>query len=104
MKKIFFYFVAYASIMSSCSKTSTNPGYTADCSGATKSFSKDVLPVIQNNCSGCHSQFSTFSGISANKANIRSRIADGSMPRGGSLTTAQKNAVVCWIDNGGANN
>jgi hypothetical protein len=26
------------------------------------------------------------------------------MPKTGSLTTAQKNAIICWIDNGAANN
>jgi hypothetical protein len=26
------------------------------------------------------------------------------MPKGGTLTTAQKNAIYCWIDNGAKNN
>lgn len=90
--------------MVACSKSSTGLTFTPDCSGAVKSFSRDVLPAFQSVCVGCHSQFSSYSNISADKSAIRSRIVDGSMPQSGSLSTAQKNNIVCWIDNGAQNN
>ena len=103
MKKIF-YLISLAIILASCAKSSDNSAYTPDCSGTAKTFSKDANPVISNSCSGCHSQYSTYSQIVASKASIRSTIVDGTMPKGATLTAAQKNAVVCWIDNGTPNN
>ena len=91
-------------VLGACSKNSTNPSYTPDCTGAVKSYSNDVLPVIQSSCDGCHSNFSNYTQISADKAAIRSKIVDGSMPKSSSLSTTQKNNVVCWIDNGAPNN
>ena len=86
----------------SCKKKDST--YTPDCSGGTKSFATDVQPIMQNYCSGCHSSYGTYSGIVSNSANIRSAIANGSMPKNGSLSDDQKNKVLCWIDNGALNN
>jgi len=88
---------------------------TVDCSGTAKSFSTDVNPIIQATCttnSGCHGSGSnngpgellTYSEIFSSRSSIRSAVASGSMPKTGSLTTAQKNAIICWIDNGAPNN
>jgi len=88
----------------SCTKTTTGPSYTPDCTGAVKSFTSDVRPLIQSSCAGCHSNFSSYSQISAAKTSIRSKIVSGSMPQGGSLSDTQKNIIVCWIDNGAPNN
>ncbi len=86
---------------------------TVDCSTVTnKAFAANVNPIIQASCnvSGCHAAGSSngpgpltnFAQISA--ASIRSAISSGSMPKGGSLTTAQKNSIICWIDSGKPNN
>lgn len=87
-----------------CSKSSTTPIYTADCSGAAKTYSKDALPVINSACVSCHSEYSTYSGIANDKEAIRMTIVNGSMPTKTTLTSAQKNSVVCWIDSGAPNN
>jgi hypothetical protein len=95
---------------SSCKKD-----YTADCSGATKSFATDVSPVMQTSCatsSGCHSTGShegpgalvTYAQISANKASVSRSVENGTMPQGSSLTSAQKNAIICWVNSGAPNN
>ncbi len=89
-------------LMASCKKNSEN--FVPDCSGATKSFNADVLPIITNKCKGCHSQYSGYSQIAGSKSSIRSSIVEGSMPQGGSLSTTEKNNVICWIDNGALNN
>jgi len=104
MNKTMFGLIVCIVILGACSKSSTNPSFTPDCSGAVKSFKNDALPVFQSSCDGCHSNFSNYSQISADKSSIRSKIVDGSMPQNGSLSTAQKNNVVCWIDNGAPNN
>lgn len=91
-------------MMVACKKTSTSVEYTPDCSGAAQSYSSNVSPVIQGSCTGCHAKYATYSGIAGDKAAIRRTIVDGSMPEGTSLTAAQKNSVVCWIDNGAVNN
>jgi len=104
MKKIMLGVFVCSVFLGGCSKSSTSSSYTPDCSGAAKSFTKDVLPVFQSVCVGCHSKFSSYSGISADKSSIRSKIVDGSMPQGTSLSSAQKNNIICWIDNGAPNN
>ncbi len=97
----------------SCKKSSNTPTtYTPDCSGTAKSFANDVSPLINSNCGSCHgagnsrglSILSTYSQISSDKNNIRAQIVSGSMPQNGTLTTAEKNTIVCWIDAGAKNN
>jgi len=77
--------------------------YTPSCTGATKSFKNDVQPIFQSYCTQCHN-FSTYSQISGSSSAIRSKIVDGSMPQNATLSTDQKNNIVCWIDNGAKNN
>ena len=104
MTKTIFGLMGCLVFLSACSKSSTNPSYTPDCSGVAKSYTHDVFPVFKSSCNTCHTNFSNFAQISADKAAIRSKIADGTMPQSGSLSNAQKNNVVCWIDNGAPNN
>jgi len=87
-----------------CSKDSTTTPYTPSCNGTVKSYSTDVAPIIQADCSGCHQNLSTYSQVFASRNSVRSVIVSGQMPKGGSLSTSQKDAVVCWIDNGAPNN
>ena len=94
-------------VSASCKKTTnsiSSSSYTPDCSGTAKSYKTDVAPLLTNNCVGCHSQFSTYASVSASTSSIRSNIVSGNMPKSGTLTFAQKNAIVCWIDNGAPNN
>jgi hypothetical protein len=92
-------------VLSGCKKDNTNPeSYSPSCSGVAKSFTKNVKPVIQSACSGCHQNYNTYAQVSASKSSIRSVIVSGQMPKDGSLSSAQKDAIVCWIDNGAMNN
>ena len=103
MKKHFVLLLFCAAVTMSCQKNATTT-YTPDCSGPEKSFSTDVFPVFQSSCFACHSNFSNYSQISADRSNIRSMIADGLMPQQGSLSNTQKNNILCWIDSGAPNN
>ena len=88
--------------------------YTPNCTGAAIQFSANVLPIIQASCgaSGCHNagssngpgELSTYAQISGAKTQIRAAVLSGSMPKSGTLTSAQKNSIICWIDAGAANN
>ena len=95
-----------------CNKN--NVDYTADCSTA-KSYATDVSPIIQSYCatnSGCHASGSSngpgvltsYAQVYSARSAIRTAVVNGSMPQNGSLTNAQKNAIICWIDSGAANN
>ena len=101
MKKIILA-AACMAFLGACQKSSAT--FSPDCGSTVKSFATDVLPVMNSKCAGCHGQFSSYSQIAGDKANIRSQIADGTMPRGASLSTTEKNNIICWIDNGALNN
>ncbi len=102
----------------SCSKSKSdnNSGgnNTIDCSGTTKTFAGDVNPLIQTFCNqaDCHASGSTngpgpitsYTQVFNARSAIRSAVASGLMPRNTTLTTAQKTAIICWIDSGAPNN
>jgi hypothetical protein len=107
--------------VNSCSKSDSGgtvtpppPPVTTNCSGINPSFSTEIFPLIQAKCatSGCHNAGSTNQGgpftsyalINAKSANIKTQVASGAMPKTGSLTTAEKNTIICWVNNGAANN
>jgi hypothetical protein len=105
MKKILVIAMISLGLWTGCSKISnSNSSYTPTCTGAVKSYKTDVAPIISTYCSGCHSNFSTYASLSADKSNVSAMIESGNMPRGSSLSTAQKDAVICWISSGAPNN
>ena len=112
MLKFSFSFLALLIFINACSK---KPEFTVDCSGPAKSFVTDVSPVFQTSCainSGCHATGSgngpgpllNYSQIFNARADIRPAVASGHMPLNATLTVTQKNAILCWIDNGAPNN
>jgi hypothetical protein len=113
MKKIIVLLLGCMAILIACSKSG---GVTAtiDCSGAAKSWASDVSPLIQSFCatSGCHAvgsnngpgALTTYQQVFNNRSSIRNAVVSGSMPQNSRLSSAQINAIVCWIDNGATNN
>jgi hypothetical protein len=113
-----FFIILALFTFSSCSKGSGGGGggnTNVDCSAVTnKAFNADVLPIIQSSCAiaGCHAAGSTNGpGALTNhpevfgaRSSIRSAVATGQMPKNSSLSTAQKNSIICWIDSGAPNN
>lgn len=105
MKKI----IAFSSViaMAACKKESST-SLTCD---SNLSFSSTVQPVLVSKCatSGCHNgsgmaNLSTYNNAKNEASSIRTSVENGSMPRGGSLTSAEKTAILCWIQNGTPNN
>lgn len=96
--------------IASCSEELFEP----NCNGISPTFAADVQPIITANCatSNCHSSGSskgpgaltTYAQISAAKNRISTAIRNGSMPKQGSLTTNEKNQILCWIESGALNN
>jgi hypothetical protein len=107
-------------VLVSCSKGNEGNnggggGGNLDCNTVTnKDFAAHVNPIIQTFCNqqGCHDVASTNGpGPLTNHTQvfnarfvIRGAIASGAMPKNASLTTAQKNSIICWIDSGAQNN
>lgn len=104
MKPLMYVIAFIAILFSACKKDALSSSYTPECSGTTKSYVNDVAPVIASNCSSCHSEYSTYSKVKNAASSIRNAIVNGSMPSKGSMSTADKNTVVCWLDNGALNN
>lgn len=77
------------------------------------SFSNDVLPIIQNNCTGCHDNSNGYTltnhqNISSNyEAIVGSMQANGFklMPDGGpALPDSTIKLIQCWVNQGMRNN
>ncbi len=101
----------------SCSKSGSDtgsPGSGINCDGTAKTFTGDVNPLVQSFCNqaNCHTNGSVngpgpltnFTQVFNARVAIRSAISSGFMPRNATLTTAQKTAIICWIDGGAPNN
>mgnify|MGYP001320554392 CR=1 FL=1 len=121
IRKIVIAALAFSSLcfINACSKDSDNGGNgggtSLDCSTVTnKAFAADINPIIQSACAvaGCHASGSvngpgaltSYTTIFNARAGIRSAVSSGSMPKNSSLTSTQKNAILCWIDGGALNN
>lgn len=111
LKKIIVIVCIYAA-MYGCTKSG---GASDPCAGLSTSFAANVQPIINANCainSSCHAAGSTNSGgpltdhakVSAHSSQIKFQIEAGLMPKTGSITTAQKNTIICWISSGSPNN
>ena len=111
--------IAITCLFGSCSKTDSSPtgGSSASfsCSGISPKFAADVQPIFTTVCSvntTCHATgsfnsggpFTTHAEIFAKKSDIRTAVLSRVMPQTGSLTQAQINNLICWIDSGAPNN
>lgn len=99
----------------SCKKDNGGGTTTVDCSTVTnKAFAANISSIIQASCNiaGCHAAGSfngpgaltNYAQVFAATTTIRSSVSSGKMPKGSSLSTAQKNSILCWIDSGAPNN
>lgn len=97
----------------SCEKDKPNNN-DLDCSYVPKTFATDANPLIQTFCNqaACHEPGSTngpgpltnYTQIFNARIAIRDAVANNLMPQNTTLTTAQKNTILCWIDSGAPNN
>jgi hypothetical protein len=120
MKKIIALLVIVSPVIIACSKGGGGGGgggggSTLNCATVTnKAFTADVNPIIQGTCavSGCHNAGSvngpgellTYNQIFTARVSIRAAVNSGTMPKNSTLSTGQKNSILCWIDSGAPNN
>jgi len=111
-------FISILCVVISCSKSGSGSNPTPaplDCGENIKSFATDVNPIIQTFCAfnaGCHNAGSNngpgellkYSQVFSARLAIRAAVSSGRMPLNSSLSLAQKNAIICWIDNGAPEN
>lgn len=101
----------------SCSKSGSDnddDSNVTNCNGISKTFATDVNPIIQSFCnqSDCHApgstngpgQLTNYTEVFSARNVIREAIRTGLMPKNTTLSAAQKNAIICWIDSGAPNN
>lgn len=109
------FFIALVLIVLLGFSCSEDNSFEPSCNGVTSAFAANVKPITDSNCatsSGCHASGSshgpgalvTHAQIAAAKNSISNSIKSGSMPKNGSLTTNEKNLILCWIQSGAANN
>lgn len=74
--------------------------------GTTVFFQKDIRPILQQYCTGCHSNYSDYASVKKDVDMILNRIQRvpgemGFMPQGGqALTQAEINLIKKWKDEG----
>lgn len=110
---IIFLFIIAVVFLIACNKQGVTKN-TDPCSGITASFSADVDPIIQTYCNqpDCHSPGSingpgaltNYNQVFSARIQIRVQIEAGLMPQNATLSTAQRNKILCWIDSGALNN
>jgi len=117
MKKVLIIIICIITVIA-CSKDTGGGGGggggTLNCASVPTSFSANVNPIVQAFCNtaGCHDANSingpgpitNYTQVFTNRVAIRAAIASGTMPQSGTLSTAQKNSFLCWIDSGAPNN
>ena len=103
-----------AALLFSCKKNAET-AMVINCGGTQKSFATDIKPIVESSCSmdsDCHGSGSTsgpgelltYAQIFNARNNIHSAVASGVMPKDATLSATDKNAILCWIENGAANN
>jgi hypothetical protein len=97
----------------SCTKAE-DESKSLECDNVPKDFTKDVNPIIQTYCNQatCHDAGSTngpgpltnYTEVYNVRDRIRGQVEAGLMPQNTTLTTAQKNTIICWIHSGAPEN
>lgn len=106
--------------LSSCSKESADRLAGANsCDTTNVSYSKQILPILQDNCYTCHQGNNSFSGIDlSNFATLQTHVKNGDLKSAvthtGSVTpmpyqlpmlpSCEVNTIVAWVDQGALNN
>ena len=124
MKKSILVLMVAFFVIAACSKSNDGGGGGnggggggggVNCNGVASAFAANVSPIIQSSCATdatCHGNGSAngpgpllnYTQIFNARVAIKTAVGNGTMPKTGSLTTAQKNSIICWVDGGAPNN
>ena len=113
MKSAIIFLLAVIIFLAACSKSAPNEDIET-CTDVLRSFAGDINPIIQTYCNQptCHASGSVngpgpltnYTQVYNARSVIREAIRSGFMPQEGTLTTIQRNMIICWIDNGAPDN
>lgn len=73
-------------------------------------FAATIQPIIDANCIQCHGsggifpELTTYTLIQLQAGSVKSEVVSREMPKQGSLTQDEIDAIVCWVDSGALNN
>jgi len=110
-----FFLLIFITVFTSCEKDKVggNLPYPDVICSDTISFVNDVLPIIQNNCTGCHNNsngytFTNHQNISSNYAAIigsMQGLGYQLMPKGlPAIPDSVIQKIQCWVNQGMKNN
>lgn len=75
------------------------------------SLMDDIMPIVESKCSitNCHNgsqepNLTSAQAVRTNATKIKDLTQGGQMPKEGSLTSAQKALIACWVDDGAKDN
>lgn len=108
-KNSYYYFTGVLVVLSlsiglgatSCKKKKNK--ITPVCDGTNATYNNTVKSIVNSNCVSCHSNYSSYSGLSSITTNgqfTQHVLTDQDMPENGSLTSDQLNKIQCWVNNG----
>jgi hypothetical protein len=115
MNRILFITICSLFLASSCTKEKTPFAQIPTCNG-TVSFANDVLPLIQQQCTGCHDagnasggyNLSDYTSISSHANAVLGSMRNSGyqlMPQGGpALPDSTIQLIECWIYQGKLDN
>lgn len=73
------------------------------CDGTNATYNSTVKTIVNANCVSCHSNYSTYGGLSGiiNNGQFNQHVqVDQDMPKDGDLSTDELNKIQCWVDAG----
>jgi hypothetical protein len=111
MHKILFpgIMVILLSLLAGCKKTTVTD--TPVACDPNISYVNTIKPMLAVDCntSGCHddiviTSLDNYQTLHDGALQVKNSILSGRMPKNKTLSAADKNAIVCWIDSGTKNN
>ena len=103
-------------VAAACVDHNLSSSFIVECDNATSvSYTTIVSPIIQSKCVTCHNSssglpdWSVLSNLQEKGSEIQRRITlpltdPKKMPRSGSITQEEREAIYCWIQQGALNN
>jgi cytochrome c553 len=91
-------------VLSSCGQSKKETANAADCD-STLTYDSSIKTIVNTNCIGCHGagssngNYSTLASLQADKAEVYSEVASGSMPQGNSAfkDSADGRSLKAWL-------
>ena len=115
MKKIqlFTTILTMSFIISSCEYNVENEDMVIDPCESEVSYTNTIRPLLDTNCMPCHNgdgntpfapDLTNYNSVQSIASLIKDVTQSGRMPKNGSLTEVEKDAIKCWVDNGALEN